>query len=131
MAETLAGKVVWITGASSGIGEAVAKEYARRGATLVLSARREAELQRVREGLVNGDDHLVLPLDLADSGAMPAAVEAVRNRFDRLDQVIHNGGISQRSLVADTDLEVDRRIMEVNFFGAVALTKAVLPWLKE
>ena len=131
MAETLAGKVVWITGASSGIGEAVAKEYARRGATLVLSARREAELQRVREGLVNSEDHLVLPLDLADSSAMPAAVEAVRNRFDRLDQVIHNGGISQRSLVADTDLEVDRRIMEVNFFGAVALTKAVLPWLKE
>ncbi|MCK5888231.1 MAG: SDR family NAD(P)-dependent oxidoreductase, partial [Alcanivorax sp.] len=115
MAETLAGKVVWITGASSGIGEAVAKEYARRGATLVLSARREEELKRVREGLVNSDDHLVLPLDLADAGAMPAAVAAVRQRFGRLDQVVHNGGISQRSLVADTDLAVDRRIMEVNF----------------
>ena len=129
MAETLAGKVVWITGASSGIGEALAKEYARRGATLVLSARREEELERVQEGLVNGDDHLVLPLDLTEVEAMPAA--AVRQRFDRLDQVVHNGGISQRSLVADTDLAVDRRIMEVNFFGTVALTKAVLPWLKE
>ncbi|MBL4570167.1 MAG: SDR family NAD(P)-dependent oxidoreductase, partial [Alcanivorax sp.] len=84
MSETLAGKVVWITGASSGIGESVAKEYARRGATLVLSARREAELERVRDGLVNGDDHLVLPLDLADAEAMPAAVAAVRQRFDRL-----------------------------------------------
>ena len=131
MAETLAGKVVWITGASSGIGEALAKEYARRGATLVLSARREEELERVQEGLVNGDDHLVLPLDLTEVEAMPAAVAAVRQRFDRLDQVVHNGGISQRSLVADTDLAVDRRIMEVNFFGTVALTKAVLPWLKE
>jgi len=119
MAETLAGKVVWITGASSGIGEALAKEYARRGATLVLSARREEELERVQEGLVNGDDHLVLPLDLTEVEAMPAAVAAVRQRFDRLDQVVHN------------DLAVDRRIMEVNFFGTVALTKAVLPWLKE
>ncbi len=130
MSKSLAGKIVWITGASSGIGEAVAKSCARRGAKLVLSARREAELERVRDGLVNAEEHLVLPLDLADSDAMPAAVEMVRKHFNRLDLVIHNGGISQRSLVADTDLAVDRRIMEVNFFGTVALTKAVLPWLK-
>ncbi|EKF72951.1 oxidoreductase [Alcanivorax hongdengensis A-11-3] len=131
MSESLAGKVIWITGASSGIGEALAREYARRGATLVLSARREQELQRVRQALVNSDDHQIVPLDLADSAALPAAVEQVRARLGRLDQLVHNGGISQRSLVADTDLAVDRRIMEVNFFGTVALTKAVLPWMKE
>ena len=91
--------MVWITGASSGIGEALAKEYARRGRPWCLSARRETELERVKSGLVNSDDHLVLPLDLADSDAMTAAVATVRQRFDRLDQVIHNGGISQRSLV--------------------------------
>ncbi len=131
MSKSLAGNVVWITGASSGIGEAVARSFARRGARLVLSARRKAELTRVREGLVNAEDHLILPLDLSDSDAMPAAVEAVRSRFGQLDLVIHNGGISQRSLVADTELSVDRRIMEVNFFGTVALTKAVLPWFRE
>ena len=130
MAETLAGKVVWITGASSGIGEALAKEYARRGATLVLSARREEELERVQEGLVNGDDHLVLPLDLTEVEAMPADFHVTGVQTCALP-IFHNGGISQRSLVADTDLAVDRRIMEVNFFGTVALTKAVLPWLKE
>ncbi|MGB1465337.1 MAG: SDR family NAD(P)-dependent oxidoreductase, partial [Alcanivorax nanhaiticus] len=127
MSKSLAGNVVWITGASSGIGEAVAKSFARRGARLVLSARREEELERVREGLVNAEEHFILPLDLADSDAMPAAVEAVKGKFGQVDQVVHNGGISQRSLVADTDLSVDRRIMEVNFFGTVALTKAVLP----
>jgi short-subunit dehydrogenase len=131
MSNSLAGKIVWITGASSGIGEAVAKSFARRGARLVLSARREAELERVRETLVNAQQHLILPLDLADSGAMPAAVQAVRERFGGLDILVHNGGISQRSRVADTDLAVDRRIMEVNFFGTVALTKEVLPWFRE
>ena len=131
MSESLAGRVVWITGASSGIGEALAKEYARRGARLVLSARRKEELERVCGGLVNSEEHVVLPLDLGQSEAMAPAVERVRQACGRLDQVVHNGGISQRSLVADTDLSVDRQIMEVNFFGAVALTKAVLPWLKE
>ena len=131
MSKSLAGNVVWITGASSGIGEAVAKSCARRGARLVLSARREEELERVRQGLVNADEHLILPLDLSDSEAMPAAVDTVRARFGQLDLLVHNGGISQRSLVAETDLSVDRRIMEVNFFGTVALTKAVLPWFRE
>lgn len=131
MSRSLAGKVVWITGASSGIGEAVAKACARRGVRLVLSARRQAELERVRDGLVNAHEHLILPLDLADSDAMPAAVADVKARFGQLDLMIHNGGISQRSLVADTELSVDRRIMEVNFFGTVALTKAVLPLFQE
>jgi len=87
MAESLADKVVWITGASSGIGEALAKEYARRGARLVLSARRQEELERVRDGLVNSEEHVVLPLDLGQSEAMAPAVERVRQACGRLDQV--------------------------------------------
>lgn len=131
MFKSLAGKVIWITGASSGIGEAVARSCARRGARLVLSARRESELERVRDGLVNASDHVILPLDLSRSDKMPVAVAKVREQLGQLDMVVHNGGISQRSLVAETDLAVDRRIMEVNFFGTVALTKAVLPWFRE
>ena len=128
--QLLEGKVALVTGAASGIGEAVASEYARYGAKLVLSARRREELERVRAGLVNADEHLVLPLDLTDQDAMAPATETVLRHFGRLDQVVHNGGISQRSLVRDTDMAVDRRIMEVNYFGAVQLTQAALPSLR-
>ena len=127
MPESLANKIVWITGASSGIGEALAAEYARCGARLVLSARREAELNRVREQLVNAEEHLVLPLDLSDEEAMAPAVATVIGKFGRVDQMVHNGGISQRALARDTSLAVDHRLMAVNFFGTVALTKALLP----
>jgi len=118
-------KVVWITGASSGIGAALAQAFGREGAQLVLSARRRAELEQVAAS--SGGDPLVLPLDLAQSDTFPGAVAAVLERFPRVDVLVHNGGISQRALVQDTQLDVDRRIMEVNYFGTVALTKAVLP----
>jgi dehydrogenase/reductase SDR family member 7B len=118
-------KVVWITGASSGIGAALAEAFAREGAKLVLSARRRAELEQVAAR--TGGEPLVLPLDLAQADTFPAAVTAVLERFPRIDVLVHNGGISQRALVKDTQLDVDRRIMEVNYFGTVALTKAALP----
>lgn len=120
-------KVVWITGASSGIGEALAYEFARQGARLVLSARRTDALEAVRKQCANPQQHLVLPLDMSDSAALPAAVQQVLATLGRIDVLINNAGISQRSLVQDTALAVDRRIMEVDFFGPVALTKAVLP----
>jgi dehydrogenase/reductase SDR family member 7B len=118
-------KVVWITGASSGIGAALAEAFAREGAKLVLSARRRAELEQVAAKV--GGESFVLPLDLAQADSFPAAVTAVLERFQRIDVLVHNGGISQRALVKDTQLDVDRRIMEVNYFGPVALTKAALP----
>lgn len=120
--------VVWITGASSGIGEAVALALARRGARLILSARRVDELQRVAAltGLPAAD-LLVLPLDMTDLDSMPAHVETVRQHFARIDYVFQNAGITQRSNVVDTDMAVYTRLMAVNFFGVVALTKAVLP----
>ncbi len=122
-------KVVWITGASSGIGEALGVAFAGHGARLVLSARREPELQRVKKKLALPEaDCLVLPLDLECPAAFPDHVKVVLAHFGRLDIVVHNGGISQRSWVKDTPLALDQRIMAINYFGPVALTKAVLPY---
>ena len=115
-------KVVWVTGASSGIGEAVAIAFSKEGARLVLSSRNAAELERVRRSCA-GDGHRVIPLDLTDTDLLPAAAEKVGH----VDILVHSGGVSQRSLAADTDLATDRAIMDLNFFGTVALTKAVLP----
>lgn len=130
------GRVVWITGASSGIGEALAVAFAREGARLVLSARREAELERVRNrcvetGLANADDALVLPLDVTDHDAMPGAVERVLEAFGRIDLLVNNAGISQRSKAVDTDMAVYRRLFEIDVLGQIALTKAVLPVMLE
>lgn len=122
------GKVVWITGASAGIGEALAREFARQGARLVLSARNEAELRRVAAACAPAET-LVLPLDLAARDTFAAAMAAVAAHFGRLDVLVHNGGISQRSLALDTSLAVDARLMEVDYFGPVALSKAALPGL--
>ncbi|MEO8379419.1 MAG: SDR family NAD(P)-dependent oxidoreductase [Acidobacteriota bacterium] len=118
-----ANKTVWITGASSGIGEALAVAWSREGATVILSARNAQELERVRAACVNPERHRVLPLDLSDTAAIVVAAATV----PEVDVVVHSGGVSQRSLVAGTDLATDRAIMEVNYFGTVALTKAVLP----
>jgi dehydrogenase/reductase SDR family protein 7B len=120
-------QVVWVTGASSGIGEAVARDLARRGARLILSARRSDRLEALRQELGEPQRHAVVPLDLADTGAIPTAVDSALAHAGGVDVMVHNAGISQRSLVVDTDLEVDRRLLEVNFFGTVALTKALLP----
>lgn len=116
-------KVIWITGASSGIGEALAVAWSREGATLILSARNAQELERVRAACANPERHRVLPLDLTDPSAIAAAAATV----PRVDVLVHSGGVSQRSLAAETDLATDRAIMEVNYFGTIALTKAVLP----
>ncbi len=115
-------KAVWVTGASSGIGEALALAFSREGAKLILSSRNAAELERVRQAC-EGDGHRVVPLDLTHPDSFPAAVAEVGH----VDILVHSGGVSQRSLAADTDLATDHAIMDLNFFGTVALTKAVLP----
>jgi len=122
------GKVVWITGASSGIGEAIALAVAQTGARLVLSARRDDELRRVatRTGLPD-TDVLILPLDMTDRATFPDRVEQVRQRFGQIDYLFQNAGITQRGLVSNTDFSVYERLMDVNFFGVVALTQSVLP----
>jgi len=123
----LAGKVVWITGASSGIGEALAIGAARRGAKVVLTARRTAELERVKGLCADPTQAAVLPLDLLKLGEPAAALREAERFFGPVDVLVNNAGISQRSLVLDTTLEVYRQIFELDFFATVALTKAVLP----
>lgn len=124
---SFAGKIVWITGASSGIGEALAYALAAQGARLILSARREAKLRTVQAACAHPDRHVVLTLDLADTASLESAAHQALDRADPVDVLINNGGVSQRARALDTQLAVDRRIMDVNYFGAVALTKAVLP----
>ena len=133
--ESFQDKVIWITGASSGIGEALAHRFAANGARVVLSARREKELRRVQEDCVSGGarrEHLlVLPLDVVDHEAMPGAVATVLDAFSRIDMLINNAGVSQRSFCLETDMQVYRDLFEIDVLGQIALTKQVLPVMVE
>lgn len=121
-------KVVWITGASSGIGEALARAVAARGAKLILSARREPELERVMEQCDTSASNIkIIPLDLTQGDRFKENVKQALSCWGRIDYLFNNGGMSQRSYANETDMDIIRRVMEVNFFGTVGLTKAVLP----
>jgi len=125
------GKVVWITGASSGIGEALAYAFAAAGAQVILSARSTDRLKEVASRCLNPDRHWVLPLDLSDLSSLGVQAHSVLDTYGRIDILVNNGGISQRSFATETSMETVRRIMETNFFGTVALTGAVLPAMLE
>lgn len=120
-------KVVWVTGASSGIGEAVAYAFIKDGAKVIISARRESELERVKNASAHPENVRILTLDIAEHDQMPSKAKEAMDFFGKIDVMFHNAGISQRSLVVDTSLDIDRKLMEVNYLGTVALTKALLP----
>jgi dehydrogenase/reductase SDR family protein 7B len=124
-------KVVWITGASSGIGKELAVQLANQNAKIILSARNSEQLELVKESLKSSERHLVLPLDLSDQGNFSELTEKVVNHFGKIDYLFNSGGVSQRSEASETSLDVDRKIMEINFFGNIALTKAVLPQMQK
>jgi len=123
-------KIVWITGASSGIGEATAYAFAKEGAKLVLSARRVDELNRVKANMLESEV-LVLPMDMENLNDLEIKVAEVKRVFGRIDILFNNAGISQRSSVEETSMDVYHKIMNLNFFGVIALTKAVLPLMRE
>jgi dehydrogenase/reductase SDR family protein 7B len=123
------GKMAWVTGASSGIGEAVAKALAARGAHVLLSGRRLDALQRVEREI--GAQARALPFEATDYGALPGVVAEALAWRGGVDLLVNNAGVSQRSLALDTDFEVYRRIMEVDFFAPLRLTQLVLPHMVE
>src|SRR6218665_3235185 len=126
---SLQDKVIWVTGDSSGIGEALTYALAGKGARLILSARRKEELERVKGNCpaATQPNIRVLPLDLTKSETLRLSTEEAIQGFGHVDILVNNGGISQRGFAKDTLVEVDRKIMEVNYFGAITLTKYILP----
>ena len=120
-------KTVWITGASSGIGEALALELAKRDATLVLTARRAVRLEALRSKCPDPDRVHVLCADLLDEGSWTRLAEEAQAAAGPIDVLVNNAGITQRAPAQDTDLADARRLMELNYFAPIALTNAVLP----
>ncbi|MXO51151.1 SDR family NAD(P)-dependent oxidoreductase [Erythrobacter gaetbuli] len=119
------GKTAWITGASSGIGAALAKEWAARGAAIILSGRDEARLAEVAASLPT--ETLLLPFDVRDEGAMEAATDKATGWIGHVDIFVANAGISQRSPAVDTAMQVYRDIIEVDLTAQIAATQALLP----
>jgi len=124
------GKVAWITGASSGIGESLVHEFVRRGAIVVASSNDLSGLEKVKAECA--DKSLMVhcvPFDLSDMSGIEKIVEQQINTLGRIDFLLNIGGISQRSRIDETPLWLDRKIFEINYFGTIALTKAVLPYM--
>jgi short-subunit dehydrogenase len=121
------GHRVWITGASSGIGEALAVAFHRAGARLILSARREDELKRVQTLCGGEPGTRILPMDVTNGKELPGKTQLALGMFGGIDVLVLNAGITQRSLTRETDEGVYRRLMEVNFFASEAMARAVLP----
>ena len=120
--------LIWITGASSGIGEALTYAYAKRGARLVISARRENELQRVKKACEGIPDNVfVLPIDLEQYAKAGEWYATVKSSMGVPDILINNGGIGHLGNALDMDLAVEKKVMDINFWGSVAITKSVLP----
>jgi dehydrogenase/reductase SDR family member 7B len=124
------GKVAWITGASSGIGESLVREFVRRGAIVVASSNDLPGLEKVKAEC--GDKSSMVqcvPFDLSDMSGIDKIVEQQINNTGRIDYLLNIGGISQRARIDETPIWLDRKIFEINYFGTIALTKAVLPYM--
>jgi short-subunit dehydrogenase len=122
-------KVVWITGASSGIGEALVNEFAVLDARIIASSNNTEELERVRKNCSRPDAVKCVTFDLADTSGIGKTVKDQIESFGQIDYLLNIGGISQRSRIEETPLWLDRKIFEINYFGTIALTKAVLPYM--
>ncbi|WP_345987924.1 SDR family oxidoreductase [Chryseobacterium sp. Chry.R1] len=124
-------KTVWITGASSGIGEALVMELAAKTtAKIILSSRKEDQLEAVaQKAKLSKNRYAVLPLDLYNYKNLAIVAAEAAGKFGSIDVLINNAGLSQRSLAMETDIEVDKRLIDIDYIGTVALTKATIPYM--
>lgn len=124
------GKVAWITGASSGIGESLVYKFVSMGATVVASSNNLPGLEKVKAACADKSTMVhCVPFDLADTSGIEKIVEQQISALGRMDFLLNIGGISQRSRIDETPLWLDRKIFEINYFGTIALTKAILPYM--
>lgn len=124
------GKVVWITGASSGIGEALVYEFSAMGATIIASSNDPAGLERVKQSCRENSSMVICaPFDLSETSAIGELVDQQLSKTGRIDILLNIGGISQRARIDETPIWLDRKIFEINYFGTIALTKAILPYM--
>jgi dehydrogenase/reductase SDR family protein 7B len=123
-------KVVWITGASSGIGESLVYGFVRLGAYVIASSNDLPGLTRVKEAC-GSESAMVscVPFDLSETADIKKIVTGQIDKYGKIDYLINIGGISQRARIDETPLWLDRKIFEINYFGTIALTKAVLPYM--
>ena len=124
---SLSNKVIWVTGASSGIGKALAIALSTKNVKLVLSSRNIESLESVKNLCKEPKNVHIIPLDLEDYNSLKEKANLAINAFGHVDILVNNGGVSQRSLAHETQIAVDKRIMDINYIGTVALTKAILP----
>lgn len=135
--EKLKGKVVLITGASSGVGEALAHAFYAYGCKVVLAARRVNELERVKNDLlskkvnIQAQEPIIVHLDLEQISSLDDVVQKILGQCGHIDILINNGGVSSRGRVLDTNMDVQTKLMFVNHLGPLALTKSVLPKMVE
>ncbi len=120
-------KIIWITGASSGIGKSLALLMGHQGARIILSGRNRHRLEEVKRAMPYPDKAVILPLDLSNPDALPGVVQKALDTFGSVDMLVNNAGISQRSTIAETGMEVYEELMRVNYLGTVGLSKALLP----
>jgi dehydrogenase/reductase SDR family member 7B len=122
------GRIVWVTGASSGIGEALSKQLALAGARLVISSHEPEELERVKKEIGKVEhEPLIISFDLSDPKAVEDAADKVIQKMGGVNIFFCNGGVSTRTTAIDTSLEVDRKVMEINYFSGLIITKKILP----
>lgn len=120
-------KKIWITGASSGIGKALAIELSKHGAYVILTARSMDKLQETKSALQDPKKGEIVLLDMANSNQIDTVTTDLLSKHGHIDMLINNAGISQRSLTLDTDMDVYHRLMNINFFGVIQLSKLLLP----
>ena len=124
---TFKGKKVWITGASSGIGEALSLAFAREGAHLILSARNTAQLESVKEACIGAASVRIVPLDIEQHAQVFETAEALQKEIGAIDVLVNNAGISQRDVAMNTHFDVEKRLVDIDLLGTMAVSKAVLP----